>query len=82
MIATNLEAALHQRAPALVAAFRARGWPLPSSLDRVYVSTRAASNLGWVPRYGFEEVLVQLDRGSLEVLPLSSPQHMSVKPTF
>lgn len=70
LVATQLEAALHLRAPALLAAFRARGWHLPSGLDRIYVSTRAEQALGWAAQYGFEEVLAQLDRGSLEVLPV------------
>jgi nucleoside-diphosphate-sugar epimerase len=70
LIATDLEAALSERAPALVAAFQTRGWPLPKFLDRIYVSTLAESALGWVPQYGYEEVLAQLDRGSLEVLPI------------
>lgn len=70
LVASHLEAALHQRAPALLAAFQARGWHLPASLDRIYVSKQAEQALGWVPQYGFEEVLAQLDRGSLEVLPV------------
>ena len=73
LVATDLEAALRKRAPALVAAFQARGWPLPPGLDRLYVSARAERALGWAPEYGFEEVLAQLDRGSLEVLPLRIP---------
>jgi UDP-glucose 4-epimerase len=60
---------LAQRAPALVAAFAARGWDLPENIDRVYDARRAHEVLGWTPRYGFEEVLAELDRGSAEVLP-------------
>ncbi|MCC3159941.1 NAD(P)-dependent oxidoreductase [Hymenobacter sp. 15J16-1T3B] len=70
VVATALEQALQLRAPALLAAFRVRGWQVPASLDRLYVATRAEQGLGWVPQYGFEEVLAQLDRHSLEVLPV------------
>ena len=62
-------AVLARKAPRLVEAFSARGWKLPASIDRVYDSSRAISELDWQPRYGFEEVLAQLDRESLEVLP-------------
>jgi len=62
-------AVLRQRAPALVAAFAARGWPLPASIDRVYAPARAIAGLGWQPRYGPDEVLRQLDDESSEVLP-------------
>ena len=60
---------LRLRAPALVAAFAARGWPLPAQIDRVYLSARAQQALGWRPRFGFDEVLRQLDAESPEVLP-------------
>lgn len=60
---------LKKRAPQLVEAFMHRGWPLPRSIDRVYASARAESELGWQPRYGFEEVLDMYDRESAEVLP-------------
>lgn len=59
---------LGQRAPALVAAFAARGWALPRSIDRVYSPARALAALGWRPRHGFESVLEDLDRGAPEVL--------------
>lgn len=37
--------------------FLDRGWPLPKSIDRVYVVERARALLGFVPRYNFPEVL-------------------------
>ncbi len=61
------------RAPALVQAFAARGWPLPGPVDRVYVPARARDELGWEARFGPDEVLRQLDAGSPEVLP--APAH-------
>ncbi|MBO0939472.1 NAD(P)-dependent oxidoreductase [Fibrella sp. HMF5335] len=65
-------AVLWERAPTLMRAFQDRGWPLPTSIDRVYAGTEARIHLGWQPHYGFEEVLAQLDRGSLEVLPVGA----------
>jgi nucleoside-diphosphate-sugar epimerase len=62
-------AVLHQRAPGLVAAFAARGWPLPARLDRVYAAHRAAAVLGWQAEEGFEAVLRALDQGAHDVLP-------------
>lgn len=62
-------AVLRRRAPALVAAFVARGWPLPRSIDRVYAPFAAMQSLGWQPRYGYAEVLQMLDAESSEVLP-------------
>jgi UDP-glucose 4-epimerase len=58
-----------RREPALAAAFARRGWELPAAIDRVYDPALARRELGWTPRYGFEEVLAQLDAGSPEVLP-------------
>lgn len=62
-------AVLRRRAPALVADFAARGWPLPRSIDRVYAPFAAMQSLGWQPRYGYSEVLQMLDADSSEVLP-------------
>lgn len=60
---------LARRAPALVAAFAARGWRLPARIDRVYNPEAAGRELGWYPRYGPNEVLAMLAAGSGEVLP-------------
>lgn len=72
-LATDPAAVLWQRVPELMQVFRKRNWTVPSAIDRVYLSTRAMTELGWQPVYGFEEVLAQLDRGSLEVLPANAP---------
>jgi len=60
---------IRARAPALAAAFDERQWTLPTRVDRVYDSSRACTTLGWLPRYGFEEVLAELDQSRPEVLP-------------
>lgn len=65
-------ALLRERVPALAAAFDRRGWPLPASIDRVYVPQAAMQGLGWRPRHGWEAVLQQADAGLPEVLPAAS----------
>ena len=62
-------AVLRLRAPALAQAFAERGWPLPASIDRVYSPALAQRELRWHPRFGFADVLRQLDEASPEVLP-------------
>jgi hypothetical protein len=62
-------AVLRQRAPALAQAFADRGWALPASIDRVYSPALAQRELRWQPRFGFADVLRQLDEASPEVLP-------------
>jgi nucleoside-diphosphate-sugar epimerase len=48
---------LRLRCPDFVEAFAARGWPLPGSIDRVYVIEKAARDLGYAPQYGWSAVL-------------------------
>lgn len=62
---------LRARCPALVAAYAQRKWPLPARIERVYASLRAERGLGWSSRFGFDEVLAQVDRCSSEVLPVA-----------
>lgn len=57
------------RCPQLVREFERRGWPLPRTIDRVYDAQAAREALGWQSRHGFEEVLAQHERRSIEVLP-------------
>jgi len=65
----DAEGLLRQKAPALAAAFDARGWRLPASIDRVYSPAAIQAALGWQPRFGFDEVLREYDTWSPEVLP-------------
>ncbi|WP_126598288.1 NAD-dependent epimerase/dehydratase family protein [Dictyobacter aurantiacus] len=48
---------LRRRTPHVVEAFAQRGWPLPTSIDRVYDITRAKHHLGYQSIYGFDECL-------------------------
>ncbi|MEL6486327.1 MAG: NAD(P)-dependent oxidoreductase, partial [Pseudomonadota bacterium] len=68
-LAHDPRSVIARRAPDFLAAMEARGWPLPASIDRVYSSAKAGEELGWRPRWGWEEVLAQADRADLEVLP-------------
>jgi len=63
---------LRERVPALAQAFMQRGWPLPGSIDRVYLPDAAMQAWGWRPRHGWEAVLQQLDAGSSLVLPATA----------
>jgi UDP-glucose 4-epimerase len=45
------------RLPEVAAAFRANGWALPTSLDRVYDSRAAAEAFGYRPAYGIHRLL-------------------------
>ncbi|WP_041421691.1 NAD-dependent epimerase/dehydratase family protein [Shewanella sediminis] len=61
---------IREFAPTLAQEFVGRGWHLPKSLDRVYDSTLAQTELVWQPKYGFEAVLNMLDSELPEVLPV------------
>lgn len=68
-LATDAASVIRLRAPKLAAEFDRRNWPLPQTIDRVYASISAESVLGWRSSFNYDEVLAQLDRRSLEVLP-------------
>jgi len=42
--------------------YRGLGWPPPRSIDRVYVTAKAESGLGYSPRFNFAELLTTLQR--------------------
>lgn len=75
-LAADAASVINLKATKLAAEFVQRGWTLPSSIDRVYDSALAEAKLGWRSRFGFEEVLAQVDRRSLEVLPAGSAINM------
>lgn len=68
-LAKDAPSVLRERAPQLAEAFEARGWPIPQTIDRIYDSSLAQKKLSWTPRWDWQEVLAQLDRNDLEVLP-------------
>ena len=53
------EAVLTRRVPGWREAYRALGWKLLPSFDRVYDNTRARELLGWRPRHDFASVLAR-----------------------
>lgn len=55
-------AVIRARAPDFAAAFAARGWPLPASIDRVYDCARAITELGYAPRNDYRALLAELHR--------------------
>ncbi|SFC48183.1 UDP-glucose 4-epimerase [Pseudoalteromonas denitrificans DSM 6059] len=70
----NADVVLREYAQNLVETFESRGWDLPKSLDRVYDSTLAQKELGWLPIHGYESVLNLLDDEISEVLPVRGYQ--------
>lgn len=52
---------LRLRTPDLVEEFSRRKWPLPESIDRVYVIDKAKALLRYKARFGFRELLDDLD---------------------
>jgi nucleoside-diphosphate-sugar epimerase len=69
-LAIDAGAVIERRAPHLAQVFRERGWDLPASIDRVYSSRAFCVQFDWNAQHGYEEVLAQHDRESLEVLPV------------
>jgi len=59
---------IRRRASGLALAMQSRGWQLPQSIDRVYCSYRAQTDLDWRARYDYAEVLRELDQGLPSVL--------------
>ena len=53
---------LLSQCPSICELFENRQWPLPTSIDRVYDSSKAQREFGWTPRYGDQEVVDLLDR--------------------
>ncbi|MBV2156405.1 NAD(P)-dependent oxidoreductase [Kitasatospora sp. SUK 42] len=73
-------ALISERMPEAAAGFDRLGWDLPSSVDRVYVSERAASVLGYRPLRGVAEVLADaIGRESLSSGPagLQTDDHVN-----
>jgi nucleoside-diphosphate-sugar epimerase len=68
-LAADAAGLIAEREPELATIFRRRGWELPSTIDRVYSPEAAKNSLGWTSVHGAYEVIEQLDRRSIEVLP-------------
>jgi nucleoside-diphosphate-sugar epimerase len=58
---SDAPAAIRRYYPDAERAFAERGWHLPRSIDRVYVSDAARRAIGYAPRFGFTELLAARD---------------------
>jgi UDP-glucose 4-epimerase len=63
-VRADLPAVVARLYPAYEAVYAARGWRMFGSIERVYVNQRARRELGWEPRYGFEQALDALAAGA------------------
>jgi UDP-glucose 4-epimerase len=57
---TNAPAVIRRYYPDAEEVFRAQGWTLPASIDRVYVTEKAERLLGYAPQHNFAELLDEL----------------------
>ena len=57
---TNAPAVIRRYYPDAEDMFRAQGWTLPASIDRVYVTEKAERLLGYTPRHNFADLLDEL----------------------
>lgn len=71
-LAGDAPSVLQERVPDLAKTFAIRGWRLPAIIDRFYDASKAQRELGWTPQFSWQEVVAQLDRQSLEVLPVEA----------
>ena len=69
MLRTNAPAVVKQYFPDYEEEYSRRNWRMFPSVDRVYVNTRARTDLGWRPKYDFRFVL---DRLKADESPQSS----------
>jgi nucleoside-diphosphate-sugar epimerase len=58
-LAVDAAAVVRRLYPRIMERYEAVGWTMFPVLDRVYDSSRAQDELGWVPQYGFEDVAEQ-----------------------
>ena len=63
--------AARRRAPDYEAEYRRRGWRMFPSIDRVYVNRQARSELGWQPRFDFNNIISRLGAGEDMRSPLA-----------
>jgi UDP-glucose 4-epimerase len=55
---------VRQRVPDYEAVYERQGWKMFPSIGRVYVNDRARRELGWQPRYDFNEIIARLRAGN------------------
>jgi nucleoside-diphosphate-sugar epimerase len=62
-LATNAPAVVRRHVPRYEDVYRWRGWSMFPHIDRVYISERARTELGWQPVYDFAHVIDVLNSG-------------------
>lgn len=62
-VRTDLPSVVHRLHPGYEDVYRERGWRMFDSIERVYVNERARRDLGWRPRYGFEQAIDAIAAG-------------------
>lgn len=68
---THAPQVLKKRVPDYEAEYKRRGWSMFLGIDRVYVNSRARSELGWRPDYDFRYILDRLKAGEDPRSPLA-----------
>jgi nucleoside-diphosphate-sugar epimerase len=63
-VRADLPAVVARLYPGYEDVYAQRGWRMFPSTERVYVNERARRELGWEPRYGFEQALAALAAGT------------------
>lgn len=70
-LATGAPSVFARLFPGIAEDYRRWGWRMLPALDRVYDNTRARRDLGWRPRYDFEEVVELVRSGGHPRSPLA-----------
>lgn len=65
-LATDAPVVVSRLFPAYENIYQRQGWKMFPALDRVYVNDKARAQLGWQPKYTFENVLARLEN-NLEI---------------
>jgi UDP-glucose 4-epimerase len=71
MLRTNAAAVVTRHFPDYAEEYSRRNWQMFPAIDRVYVNTRARTDLGWTPKYDFRFVLDRLKAGEDPRSPLA-----------
>jgi UDP-glucose 4-epimerase len=62
---------VRQRVPDYESEYERRGWKMFPSIGRIYVNERARRELGWQPRFGFNDIISRLSAGDDFSTPLA-----------
>jgi nucleoside-diphosphate-sugar epimerase len=68
---TDAPSVVRRYFPDYEAIYAERGWRMFPTIDRVYVNSKARSELGWAPRYDFRHALERVKAGEDPFSPLT-----------